>query len=232
MSGEAFGDEWVVRERCATARRQPEHAIDRRQALQVASEARRIASARGAPQDIEWAIDAEGALWILQARPMTALPPDVSWDPPAPGAYTRQLRFGEWISEPVTPLFESWLLTAMEERTHALLLGGDRAARTAAVPRGRQRLVLLLAELHAGRALARNLPSMLLTPSATRASRRHPPLDRSAQLPAPRAEWREDLQPRYRAAVADAEERVETLAVTELPALIDELAELAGESFA
>ena len=50
---------------------------------------------------------------------MTALPPDVSWDSPAPGAYTRMLRFGEWIGEPVTPLFESWLLTAMEDRMHA-----------------------------------------------------------------------------------------------------------------
>ena len=44
---------------------------------------------------------------------------EVSWASPAPGAYTRQLRLGEWIGEPVTPLFESWLLTAMEERMHA-----------------------------------------------------------------------------------------------------------------
>jgi pyruvate,water dikinase len=44
-------------------------------------------------------------------------------------------------------------------------------------------------------------------------------------------EWREDVLPRYRAAVAAAEARVETLPVTELPALIDEMAELAGEYF-
>ena len=49
-----------------------------------------IADARGRPQDIEWAIDADGTLWILQARPMTALPPEVSWDAPAPGAFTRR----------------------------------------------------------------------------------------------------------------------------------------------
>ncbi|MGZ8563590.1 MAG: PEP/pyruvate-binding domain-containing protein, partial [Candidatus Limnocylindria bacterium] len=71
VSGEAIGDEWVVVGRDATPRRQPEHALDRRQATQVASEARRIAAARGAPQDIEWAIDSDGTLWILQARPMT-----------------------------------------------------------------------------------------------------------------------------------------------------------------
>ncbi len=102
VSGAAFGDEWVVRDDVATPRRQPEHAIDRRQAILVAGEAGRIASARGTPQDIEWAIDADGTLWILQARPMTALPPDVSWDAPAPGGYTRMLRFGEWSGEPVT----------------------------------------------------------------------------------------------------------------------------------
>lgn len=119
VSGAALGDEWVVREDVATAGRQAEHAINRRQAAAIAGEARRIAAARGVPMDIEWAIDAAGALWILQARPMTALLPEVSWEPPAPGAFTRQLRFGEWISEPVTPLFESWLLSAMEERLHA-----------------------------------------------------------------------------------------------------------------
>src|SRR3989337_270702 len=43
--------------------------------------------------------------------------------------------------------------------------------------------------------------------------------------------WRTELQPRYRAAVEDAERQVEPLPVAELPALIDELAGLAGESF-
>ena len=119
VSGESIGDEWAIRDAVATMRRNTEAAIDRRQALEVAGEAVRIATARGVPQDVEWAIDADGALWILQARPMTALPPDVSWESPAPGAYTRMLRLGEWIGEPVTPLFESWLLTAMEERMHA-----------------------------------------------------------------------------------------------------------------
>ena len=143
VSGAALGDEWVVREPAATPRRQPEHAIDRQQAMQVAAEARRIADGRGTPQDIEWAIDTAGTLWIVQARPMTALPPDVSWESPAPGAYTRMLRFGEWIGEPVTPLFESWLLTAMEDRMHALFTGVDRSDRTAALPRRGQWLVLL-----------------------------------------------------------------------------------------
>jgi pyruvate,water dikinase len=43
--------------------------------------------------------------------------------------------------------------------------------------------------------------------------------------------WRDDLQPRYRAAVAAADARVESTQVAALADLIDELADLAGESF-
>jgi pyruvate,water dikinase len=232
VSGAAHGDEWTVIDGRATVRRQPERAIDQPQVEAVAAEARRIATARGEPQDIEWAIDAGGTLWILQARPMTALPPDVSWEPPAPGAYTRQLRFGEWISEPVTPLFESWLLTTMEERTHAdyLRLLGQR------IPRPYHVVVngwyFYTVNWATPGAFARNLPNMLwhlirtprvvagINPSTVRHS--YPLVER---------EWRSDLQPRYRAAVEDAERRVESLPVNELPALIDRLADLAGESF-
>lgn len=232
VSGEAIGDEWVVLEGDATPRRQPEEALDRRQAIQVASEARRIAAARGAPQDIEWAIDVDGTLWILQARPMTALPREVSWDPPATGAFTRTFRFGEWISEPVTPLFESWLLTAMEDRLHVLLAEflGERDPRPYHVVVNGWYYYSI--NWLSPRVFARNLPGMLwhlirtprhvagLFPATVRYS--VPPLERA---------WREDLLPRYGAAVGAAEARVKTLPVAELPALVDELADLAGEYF-
>ncbi len=232
VSGAAVGDEWTVQGTVATPRRQPERAIDRRQALQVASEARRIADGRGVPQDIEWAIDAEGMLWIVQARPMTALPPDVSWESPAPGAYTRMLRFGEWIAEPVTPLFESWLLTAMEDRMHALfrVLIGQIAPRPYHVVVNGWYFYSI--NFISGGAFLRSLPGILvgLVRHPRHIAGIIPPTVRYS-VPVTERMWRDDLQPRYQASISDAERRVETLPVADLPALIDELAKLAGEYF-
>ncbi len=233
VGGSAFGDEWAVRGEVATARRRPEQAVNRKQVVQLARQARQIADARGTPQDVEWAIDNQGVVWIVQARPMTALPPDVSWASPAPGAYTRQLRFGEWISEPVTPLFESWLLSDMEVRIHAYYMRwlGQRA------PLPHHVIVngwyfYSLNWLAPG-SLVRSLPGILahVARNPKVAAGVIPPTVRHA-IPIVEREWRDDLQPRYRAAVAAAEARVETVPVDALTDLIDELVDLAGESFA
>jgi pyruvate,water dikinase len=232
VSGAAIGDEWVVRDGRASARRQPERALDARQAAAVAQAARRIADVRGTPQDVEWAIDASGSLWIVQARPMTSLPPEVSWESPARGAYTRQLRFGEWIGAPVTPLFESWLLGRMEERLHAQLKAwiGQRA------PLPHHVIVngwyFYSVNWLSPSNMVRSLPGILahLVRDPKRLAGVAPPTVRHA-IPIMERLWRDDVQPRYRAAVAAAEARVETLPVADLPGLINELADLAGEYF-
>ncbi|MEO6207124.1 MAG: PEP/pyruvate-binding domain-containing protein [Candidatus Limnocylindrales bacterium] len=74
------------------------------QAMEIAAMVGRIAEAEGTPQDVEWAIDSDG-LWLLQARPMTALPPEVSWLSPIPGAnWIKDLQAAEWATEPLSPL--------------------------------------------------------------------------------------------------------------------------------
>ncbi len=62
----------------------------------------------GVPQDIEWAV-ADGTVWLLQARPITNLPPaplrDVRWEPPRPGSIWMRRQVVEHMPEPLSPLF-------------------------------------------------------------------------------------------------------------------------------
>jgi pyruvate,water dikinase len=169
---------------------------------------------------------------MLQARPMTALPPEVSWDAPAPGAYSRALRLGEWIGEPVTPLFESWLLSDLEVGLHAFIRGelGQRA------PLPHHVIVngwyfYSLNWIAPGNML-RSLPSILWhVARSPRAVAGVLPSTVRFSVPIMERRWRADMQPRYRAGVADAEARVEAAPVRELPTLIDEMTALAGEYF-
>jgi rifampicin phosphotransferase len=77
----------------------------------------------GVPQDIEWAI-AEGRCWLLQARPMTALPPaplrDVRWEPPTPGSAWIRRQVVENMPEPLSPLFEELYLDGLDESANAM----------------------------------------------------------------------------------------------------------------
>jgi pyruvate,water dikinase len=168
--------------------------------------------------------------------PATAVDADaanaLSWDPPVPGAYSRTFRFGEWISGPVTPLFETWLLTAMEEQLHETLrrrLGQVAARPLHVVVNG---WYFYSIGWMSPSAMARNFPRLLR--HALREPRRVagiiPPTVRFS-IPVFEREWREDLLPRHRAAVAEAESRVESTPVGDLPVLVDGLAALAGEYF-
>jgi hypothetical protein len=60
----------------------------------------------GTPQDIEWAV-ADDRLWLLQARPITTLPPaiPVVWESPEPGASWVRRQVVEHMPEPLSPLF-------------------------------------------------------------------------------------------------------------------------------
>lgn len=83
----------------------------------LAALGRRAQELFGAPQDTEWAIDAEGAVWLTQARPVTTLYPLVHRADGAPGR-GRRLYFcaslAQGLTRPITPLGRSAfkLLTA------------------------------------------------------------------------------------------------------------------------
>ena len=233
VSGEQDAETWEVRggqvrPRGATS------ALDGATVLQVADLAARVAAIAGVPQDIEWAHDGH-RLWLLQARPITALPPAVDWTPPTSGYFSRSLRFGEWILEPVTPLFESWLLPAMERRLHDLhrqYAGIVAPAPFHVVVNGWYFYSLNFLPVTL-RSLVRSGPHILarLIRQPRRVAIVFPPTARfGARLF--EHEWREDILPRYLRDVEIAEARVEIVGPADLVQLVDDLASLAGEYFA
>ncbi|MEU0692388.1 PEP/pyruvate-binding domain-containing protein [Streptomyces niveus] len=69
----------------------------------------RLRSRLGAPQDVEWAYDKDGTLWLLQSRPITTLfPAPPASDRPGPRLY---VEFGhvQGMLQPVTPVGMSTL---------------------------------------------------------------------------------------------------------------------------
>lgn len=115
VSGEDTGEEWALRGTAVTRRRALATAVlGEAQVRALAALGQRVAEEAGAPQDIEWVI-AAGEISLVQARPMTALPESAVWEPPhRGGAWTRTFRWGEWLPDPVSPLFATWFLPRTE----------------------------------------------------------------------------------------------------------------------
>lgn len=234
VGGKVEGDEWEVAGRRAKPRRRPTNAINARTARRIARVSRDLAEHFGTPQDVEWAWDGE-RLWVVQSRPITGLSPEVSWEISVPGAYHRSFRFGEWIPEPVTPLFETWLLSTMERTLHQL--HREQIGQIAPEPRHVVVNGWYFYSLNflpvPGASFGRSFPGILRRALTD-------PKRVAVMLPQTvrygfrlyEEEWRDELLPRYRAAVEDAEQRVGTADPGELVELIEDLARLAGEYFA
>ncbi len=229
VSGQSVGDEWVVRGSSATCRRSTEAALTAEQAVAVADLARRVEGHQGAPQDVEWAISA-GELFLLQARPMTALVEAVDWTPQVPGGWMRNFRYGEWLPDPVTPLFETWILPRIDrsfigtgERLVGLRLQGPTYLVVNgwcfANPMGRTSQLGFFAQVLRHPRVFRALALQFSDPAVA---------DKLLVKPLERR-WREDVLPRYRGLVASAEEVLADSNPTQLLRLIDAVADLAGE---
>jgi pyruvate,water dikinase len=234
VAGEVAGEEWEVAGTKAKPRRRPERILGRRLVRRIARTAELIAAEFGEPQDIEWAWDGR-KLWVVQARPITGLPEEVSWDPPAPGIYHRSLRFGEWIPEPVTPLFESWLLGRMERGLHGYLyrLIGQVAPDPLHVVVNGWYYYSLNWMPVPGVAFGRNLASISrrLPKDWRKVAGMFPQTIRFASYQAFEDEFFDDILPRYRQAVSDAESYVEQMMASQLVDTINRLADLVGLYF-
>ncbi|WP_167041172.1 PEP/pyruvate-binding domain-containing protein [Salinibacterium sp. ZJ454] len=82
-----------------------EASLDDDQVRALAALGRRVERHYGAPQDTEWAIDADGTLWLTQARPITTLYPAPQRSEPAPGARIFLcFTLAQGLTRPITPM--------------------------------------------------------------------------------------------------------------------------------
>ncbi len=101
------------RARCLTAR----------QVQTLAGLAQTIETFYGCPQDLEWCL-AKGRLYIVQARAITTLPAQpVHWDAPGEGQWLHGGGTFEMITEPISPLFETFLLPIFADTLMEMLVG-------------------------------------------------------------------------------------------------------------
>ncbi|WHT17578.1 PEP/pyruvate-binding domain-containing protein [Crossiella sp. CA-258035] len=74
----------------------------------LADAGREVQAHFGAPQDVEWALDAEGLVWLTQSRPITTLfPLPVTADPDTPRAYLCYSMVWQGMHGPLTPMGRS-----------------------------------------------------------------------------------------------------------------------------
>jgi pyruvate,water dikinase len=231
VAGSAIGEEWTVRGQAAICNRRT-GTLNTAQALEVAGLARRVADQAGVPQDIEWAIGTDGVLFLLQARPMTALREPVGWVAPGKGLWARNFRLGEWLPDPMSPLFEDWLLPRIE----AGYLVGMEADAGVRVP-------FRYASVNGWYYNAPPVPSPRVLAGVILKSRGRAPwllfnaLFRVSHNPAAahravlhdlELKWRDELLPAYRQLVRNSEQEVDSAPPARLVELVDSICNQAG----
>jgi rifampicin phosphotransferase len=234
VSGKSIAEEWDVTASIATCRTVAPFGADvltGDQAMAIGAMLRKAEALLDGPQDVEWAI-ADSQLLILQARPMSALPSVALWPAPRRGVWLRSIRLGEWLPEPLTPLFETWLLERLEMRFQLRQqeIGGFKAPPPLHVsvngwyfhsPIGGGRQTVLL------RGMLRR-PRLAV---ATTLGSRRPAIADRLFFRAQAARWQRDVLVPYQRAVADGSDQVQTASAADLAHLVDRLADLAGDFF-
>lgn len=94
--------------------------LGKAQAARLVEIGRQIESLYGMPMDVEWTL-AEGKIAIVQARPITSLPPE--WQRPNPKTIYARGSLAEHLPNPVTPLYGTLGLRLANLATTEMALG-------------------------------------------------------------------------------------------------------------
>jgi rifampicin phosphotransferase len=111
-------------ERLVPAELRKRPVLSQAEAAELAGYGTRIENHYGAPQDIEWA-RADGRFWILQARPITALPEveapmPTDWTVSEPTAMYVRASIVEQLPDPLSPLFADMIDGAVTRSLQSL----------------------------------------------------------------------------------------------------------------
>jgi pyruvate,water dikinase len=181
-----------TREEPVPASQRRRAALEPAKAAELAQLSVRIEQLYGQAMDIEWAM-CEGRIYIVQARPVTALPkprPTLEWKTPRAGARYMRQSVAELLPDPLSPLFATLAVPQWSEVTRALMVQAMGVAGDAVALVTVHDYAYYEAALTAWQ-WARLLVSMLVR------WRRMVRMMRSAE-----AQWAEGTRPRY-ARVAD-----------------------------
>ncbi|PNI09465.1 phosphoenolpyruvate synthase [Arthrobacter sp. AFG7.2] len=130
-----------IREQPVAAARRRAPVLDDQAAADLAAMGQRTADHFGVPQDIEWA-RAGGAFFLLQSRPITALPepaadtPD-TWPVPYPNGLYFRASIVEQLPDPLSPLFADLIDGSVARSLKALM---DEALGRSAIREGDVRM--------------------------------------------------------------------------------------------
>lgn len=105
VDGTVSADQYVVDDEIPGA---PDGCLSADRLARLCAAGRRVQEQAGAPVDIEWAIDAQDVLWLLQARPITTLFPLPDTDQPRPRVYF-EVGHVQGMLGPMTPMGMSLL---------------------------------------------------------------------------------------------------------------------------